>query len=31
LRFGFEASPVRQQQLIFLLTDARRLLERAST
>ena len=26
LRFGFEASPVREQQLILLLKDARRLL-----
>jgi len=26
LRFGFEASPAREQQLILLLKDARRLL-----
>ena len=31
LRFGFEASPAREQQLILLLKDARRLLARAST
>jgi GNAT superfamily N-acetyltransferase len=31
LRFGFEASPVREQQLILLLQDARRLLAPAST
>jgi GNAT superfamily N-acetyltransferase len=30
LRFGFEASPVREQQLILLLKDARRLLAPAS-
>jgi GNAT superfamily N-acetyltransferase len=30
LRFGFEASPARQQQLILLLKDARRLLVRGS-
>ena len=30
LRFGFEASPAREQQLILLLKDARRLLVRAS-
>jgi hypothetical protein len=26
LRFGFEASPAREQQLLLLLKDARRLL-----
>ena len=31
LRFGFEASPAREQQLILLLKDARRLLAPAST
>ena len=31
LRFGFEASPAREQQLILLLKDARRLLVPAST
>lgn len=31
LRFGFEASPAREQQLILLLKDARRLLAPSST
>ena len=31
LRFGFEASPAREQQLILLLKDARRLLVPTST
>ena len=31
LRFGFEASPARERQLILLLKDARRLLAPAST
>jgi predicted N-acetyltransferase YhbS len=31
LRFGFEANPARQEQLILLLKDARRLLVPAST
>lgn len=30
-RFGFEASPVREQQLLLLLKDARRLLSRLAT
>ena len=31
LRFGFEASPVREQQLLLLLKDARRLLMPAAS
>lgn len=31
LRFGFEASPVREQQLLLLLKDARRLLAPAAS